>query len=138
MFRTGGSYFNEIPSLLMAITLSALLTRASGAGPYLINAQQPDFRNRPGYIRDHFAHIETLPFDGLTISTTTGNAIMSGEARSYAEIATDFAPLNGLSFTRLKHNFALVNVDRPADFFGDWEVTIENFRKWNCSIRCHD
>src|SRR5205823_233330 len=70
----------------------------------------------------------SLPFDGLTISTTTGSAIMNGDVRTYAAIASDFAPLNGLSFTRVKHNFALLNVDRPADFFGDWTVTIENFR----------
>jgi hypothetical protein len=128
MFRAGRFYFCKIQTLFVAITLGVLLTKASGAGPYLINAQQSGFWNRPEYIRDHFAHIETLPFDGLTISTTAGSAIMSGETRSYAEIASDFAPLNGLSFTRMKHNFALVNVDRPADFFGDWAVTIENFR----------
>jgi Bacterial Ig domain len=128
MFRAGRFYFCKIQTLFVAITLGVLLTKASDAGPYLINAQQANFRVRPEYIRDHFAHIETLPFDGLTISTTTGSAIMSGETRSYAEIASDFAPLNGLSFTRMKHNFALVNVDRPADFFGDWAVTIENFR----------
>jgi hypothetical protein len=111
---------HQSPVAIVAITLGVLLARASGAGPYLINAQQSDFRNRPEYIRDHLAYIETLPFDGLTFSTTTGSAIMSGGARSYAAIASDFAPLNGLTFTRMRHNFVLVNVDRPADFFSDW------------------
>jgi Bacterial Ig domain len=121
-------YLGNVAPLFLAIMLANFLTRASDAGPYLINAQQSGFRSRPEYIRDHFAHIETLPFDGLTISTTTGSAIMSGQVRSYAVIASEFAPLNGLPFARMKHNFALINVDRPADFFGDWTVTIENFR----------
>jgi hypothetical protein len=121
-------YLGNVTPLFLAIMLGTFLTRACDAGPYLINAQQSGFQSRPEYIRDHFAHIETLPFDGLTISTTTGSAIMRGQVRSYAEIASDFAPLNGLPFGRMKHNFALINVDRPADFFGDWTVTIENFR----------
>lgn len=110
MFRLG-----KIEPLFVAITLGTLLTTASGAGPYLINAQQADCR--PEYIRDHFAHIETLPFDGLTISTTTGSEIMSGDIRTHAQIASDFAPLNGLFFRRVKHNFALANVDRFRRFF---------------------
>lgn len=114
--------------LLAACTLSAILPAATGAGPLLINAQQADFRMRPEYVREHFAHIDSLPFDGMAINTATGSVLMSGTPRSYAEIARDFAPLNGLVFTRMTHNFALVNVDRPADFFGDWAATIENFR----------
>ena len=109
----------------------ALLTAGcatAAAGALLINAQQATFRTRPEYVREHFAHIETLPFDGLVLSTATGSVLMSGAARSYAQMASDFAPLGGLTFTRMTHNFALVNVDRPADFFGDWSVTIENFR----------
>ena len=109
----------------------ALLTAGcatADAGPLVINAQQASFRMRPEYVREHFAHIETLPFDGLVLSTVSGRVLMNGTARSYAQIAGDFAPLGGLAFTRMTHNFALVNVDRPADFFGDWSVTVENFR----------
>ena len=114
---------------LMIMPLALLAAVAScTAAPLLINAQQADYRTRPEYVRDHFAHIETLPFDGLAITTATGSAIMNGTARSYAQISSDFAPLNGLVFTRMRHNFAVVNVDRPADFFGDWSVTVENFR----------
>jgi len=116
------------PAFLMALALLAAGCATMKAGPLLINAQQASFRTRPEYVREHFAHIETLPFDGLVLSTATGRALMSGTARSYAQIDGDFAPLGGLAFTRMKHNFALVNVDRPADFFGDWSVTIENFR----------
>ena len=80
----------------------------SVAAPFLINAQQADFRNRPEYVRDHFAHIESLPFDGMTITSNSGAALMNGSARNYAEVARDFAPLDGLPFTRMRHNFAHV------------------------------
>ncbi len=119
-------FFHTFKGALFA--LLALGCAAADAGPLVINAQQATFRTRPEYVREHFAHIETLPFDGLVLSTVTGSVLMSGTARSYAQIAGDFAPLGGLAFTRMKHNFALVNVDRPADFFGDWSVTVENFR----------
>ncbi|MCE9609384.1 MAG: hypothetical protein K8R23_04060 [Chthoniobacter sp.] len=119
---------NALTPLLAVIALLAGL--ASGiAAPLLISAQQASYRTRPEYLRDHFAHIETLPFDGLAISTATGSVLMSGTVRSAADMADDFAPLNGLAFTRMRHNFALVNVDRPADFFGDWSGTVENFRQ---------
>ncbi len=113
--------------MIMPLALQAAVA-SCGAAPLLINAQQADYRTRPEYVRDHFAHIETLPFDGLAITTATGSALMNGAARSYVEMSGDFAPLNGLVFTRMRHNFAVVNVDRPADFFGDWSVTVENFR----------
>lgn len=116
-------------SLLLATVVLLALLVSGNAAPLLINAQQASYRTRPEYVRDHFAHIDTLPFDGLAMTTATGSAIMNGTARSSAEMAGDFAPLNGLVFTRMKHHFALVNVDRPADFFGDWSVTVENFRR---------
>ena len=114
--------------LFRTFLAACALAATADAGPLLINAQQASFRTRPEFVRDHFAHIETLPFDGMALSTTTGAVLMKGTPRSYAEISGDFAPLNGLVFTRMTHNFALVLVDRPADFFGDWSTTIENFR----------
>ncbi len=117
---------SKIARVLLA--LLALLPGAGGASPLLINAQQATFRTSPEYIRDHFAHIDALPFDGMVISTATSRRVMSDQVRTYAQMSADFAPLDGLPFTRMKHNLALVNVDRPADFFGDWSVAIENFR----------
>jgi len=116
------------PKLLRILLAAWVLTFTAEARPRLINTQQASFRSRPEFVRDHFAHIETLPFDGLALSTTTGAVLMKGTPRTYAEISADFAPLNGLVFTRMTHNFAIVFVDRPADFFGDWSATIENFR----------
>jgi hypothetical protein len=115
-------------NLLRTLAAAGALTAAAVAGPLLINVQQASFATRPEFVRDHFLHIETLPFDGMALSTTTGAVLMKGAPRSYAEISADFAPLHGLAFTRMTHNFALVFVDRPADFFGDWSTTIENFR----------
>ena len=101
---------------------------ASRGGPYLINAQQNSLHNQPAYIRDHFAHIDSLPFDGMTINTPETTMVMKNTVRTYQQMSNDFAPLNGLTFTKVKYNFATVSVDRPADFFDDWSVAIENFR----------
>ena len=119
--------FKNTLRVLLAIAFIAM-ARTARAAPFLINAQQADYRSQPEYVREHIAHIESLPFDGMTFTSRSGTGLMNGTARSYPEIAEDFAALNGLTFTRMKHNYAHVNVDRPADFFGDWSVTIENFR----------
>src|SRR5688572_14512059 len=114
------------PLLLLALFV---VFRATGVeAAYLINAQQGSYQNEPRFIRDRFEYVESLPFDGMTISTETGRNLMNGVPRKLAQMSLDFGPLNGLAFKRLKHNFALVNVRRPADFFDDWSVTIENFR----------
>ena len=115
--------------LLIKTLLFVLLVCHANAIPYLLNAQQPNSKTQPQYIRDHYSQIESLTvFDGMVISSETGWNLMNGTARSYTQISNDFAPLVGLTFTRMKHNFAFVTVDRPADFFDDWSVTIENFR----------
>lgn len=107
----------------------ALVFSTANAGPLLINAQQRTFRTEPNHIRNNFQWINSWThFDGMTISTPNTTWIMNGTPRSQAEFAADFAPLEGLVFDRLKHNFVLVGVDRTADFFDDWSVTVHNFR----------
>ncbi len=113
----------------LVLAFAVLVANGANAAAYLIHAQQPSYQTEPRYIRDHFAYIDSLPFDGMTIATGTGRLLMNGTARTYAQMALDFGPLSGLRFRRLKHNFAVVNVRRPADFFDDWSVTIENFRR---------
>jgi hypothetical protein len=127
----------DISRTALALLLLALTVAHSAAGAWLINAQQADFRSRPEFIRDHFAHIETLPFDGLVVSTRAGSRVMSGAPLSPDEIAREFSPLNGLAFTRMQHRFAWVNVDRPADFFGDWSPTAANFRAFAKALKAH-
>ena len=121
---------------LLAVALFVTVFTTSAVGSrLLINAQQADFRSSPSYVRDHFAHIETLPFDGLVLTTVSGSNLMNGNPRSAAEMAREFAPVRGLPFAQMKHNFAWVNVDRPADFYGDWSVTIQNFRTFARVLR---
>ncbi len=108
--------------------LLGLLMQAH-AGPLLINAQQPNDKTRPQYIRDHFDHINAWPaFDGMVVRTNAGWNLMNGAAQTYSAISSEFAPLVGLNFSRMKNNFAIVPVNRPADFFDNWAVTLENFR----------
>ncbi len=116
--------------LLIKSLFFVLLVCNAKAIPYLLNAQQPNAKTQPQYIRDHFSQIQSLTvFDGMVISSDTGWNLMNGTARSYTQISNDFSPLVGLTFTRMKHNLAFITVDRPADFFDDWSVTIENFRQ---------
>jgi len=101
----------------------------AGAAPLLINAQQPNDNSTPQHIRDNYAYIESLkPLDGMVVRTPSGWNLMNGQALTYTQIAADFAPMDGLVFTRMKNNFAIVPVDRPADFFDSWATTIQNFR----------
>ena len=89
---------------LSILAAAALLASGCGAwarAPWLLNAQQPSFATRPEYIRDHFHHIDTLPFDGMVIGSETASAIMDGTARSEDRMTLDFAPLNGLAFQRM-------------------------------------
>ena len=124
---------NPIPTLLGLLTSGLFstitLAQSSSAPPYLINAQQPNSQTKPDYIRTNFNHINSLkPFDGMVINSDSGWVLMNGSSRSYSQIASEFSPLNGLVFNKLKHNFAFVTVDKGVDFFADWTVIIENFR----------
>ena len=127
-------------SFLQLSLLLGVLSCSARAESLLLSLQQRDLRlpdgsvvqNYPAYVYERRAYIDTLPFDGIAIHSSTGGAtglgVMSGAAISYATITNEWAPLRGVSFTRVTHNFAVVNVGRPADFFGDWSTTIRNFR----------
>ena len=115
--------------LLMQTVIASLMACLAQATPYLINAQQRTYRTQPQYIRDNFAWINSWThFDGMAISTNNTLWIMDGNPRSEAQFAADLAPLDGLNFTYMKHNFVLIEVDRTADFFDNWSVTINNVR----------
>lgn len=88
----------------------------------------------PGFIKDNLAYLESLPFDGvavymrrpdLTDNVTTW--VMSDQVMGYDRIAAVLAPVKGLPFKKLLHNFAAVISRTPADFFADWGVVIKNF-----------
>ncbi|MDQ3623260.1 MAG: Ig-like domain-containing protein, partial [Verrucomicrobiota bacterium] len=126
------------PIFAAVAVLATALPAAAPAqeGPYLISLQQRELRradgssvgNYPGYVAANRAYIDTLPFDGVAIHTPTGRTLMGGPLIGYNTIYNDWAPLSGVTWQRMKHNFAIVNVDRPADFFDDWTATIENYR----------
>lgn len=104
--------------------------QAANKSSFLILTPQStaDSRTYPQSIKDNLNYLETLPFDGVAVDTFTGWTLMNGTARSYNEIAADFAPLKDVEFKKFKHNFAKVYVTRPADLFDDWSVTIANFK----------
>ena len=60
---------------------------------------------------------------------------MNGALHSTATLTNEWAPLKGVTWTRMKHNFAVVNVDRPNDFFDDWTATIQSFQNLALVLR---
>jgi hypothetical protein len=72
--------------------------------------------------------IDALPFNGIAFHSVSGISLMNGALHSTAEFANEWAPLRGVTWTRMKHNFALVHVTRPNDFFDDWTNTIQSFQ----------
>ena len=52
---------HSVKMLVITTSIALLAAVATGtAAPLLINAQQADYRTRPEYIRDHFAHIGSV------------------------------------------------------------------------------
>ena len=94
-----------------------------------------EIRAWPSYIATRVAHIETLPFDGIAIHNPIGTELMNGSLHSVASIANEWAPLKGVTWTRMQHNFAVVHVKRPADFFDDWTNTIQSFQNLAIVLR---
>src|SRR5579862_2983015 len=88
----------------------------------------------PAFIRDHQAFLDSQPFQGMVAylrddatgqNATTG--IMGQGMVSPSTLAGILAPLQGLSFTNLVDNFALVQGSTPPDFFDDWSQVVANF-----------
>lgn len=90
----------------------------------------------PAFIATNRAYLDTLPFDGLVVYlrtppryTNVTASVMSYKNKlvSYETIMAVMAPMRGLAFNRLKHNYVLTLTSKPADFFDDWSVCITNF-----------
>ncbi|MBI4566678.1 MAG: hypothetical protein HY716_18530 [Planctomycetes bacterium] len=88
----------------------------------------------PDYIQANLTFLESQPFNGLvtylrnpsmTVNATA--SVMTNTPISHESIASILAPLQNLSFTRLRHNFAYVLGSSPPDFFDDWSTVILNF-----------
>jgi hypothetical protein len=139
----------DMPTLRIVkhLTLILLVMAASAlpalAQPRLILLTQSNLRNPdgsevrvyPSYIKTKVSVIETLPFDGIAFHSPSGRTLMDGTLHSTATLANEWAPLKGVQWTRMKHNFAVVNVDRPNDFFDDWSATIQSFQNLAVALR---
>jgi hypothetical protein len=88
----------------------------------------------PALLRERRAFLETLPFDGVAVYVRTPDlslnvtaAVLGREAVPYASMARALAPLRGVEFRNLRHNFAAVVGGTPPDFFDDWTPVVRNF-----------
>lgn len=88
----------------------------------------------PTFIRNNRQYLETLPFDGIAVYMRTPDGAdnitldaMTNKPLGYLAIARVLAPIKGVQFTNLTHNFAAVLSGRPPDFFNDWTQIIRNF-----------
>ena len=97
-------------------------------GSLLKKADGTDIRNYPAYIKDNVAVIDALPFNGIGFHFPSGYYLMNGTLYSSATLSNEWAPLKGVTWKRATNNFAVVNVDRPNDFFDDWTATIQSFQ----------
>lgn len=120
----------------LVLFLSAVSALSAATEPQLILLQQSalrdangnEIRDYPAYIRTKAAWIDTLPFNGIAFHFPSGYSLMDGTLYSTATLSNEWAPLKGVTWTRMKNNFAVVNVDRPNDFFDDWTPTIQSFQ----------
>jgi hypothetical protein len=72
--------------------------------------------------------MEQMPFDGLTVAMPSlGSQVQRQSPVSYEQFKQALAPMAGIHFTRLKHNFVMVYNTPGGDFFGDWSVPTQNF-----------
>src|SRR3954469_7510730 len=69
----------------------------------------------PQILRAHLDYMETRPFDGVALRNKSGWALMDGEAVTFESMQDEVASLADLKCKRLKHNFAMVYRNRPAD-----------------------
>lgn len=96
----------------------------------------------PHYVVTNKTFLESQPFDGIvfylanaSLSTKLSSQVMVNTPHTYAEYYAILSELNGVQFTRLKHNYVLVLSNKATDFFNDWSVPIQNFANLAAAIR---
>lgn len=116
---------------------------AGHAMPKLILHEQPfvDHAATPAEIAANIAHIDALPFDGITISPDIRLGLMSITPISYADIYDELEVLDGL-FTNLTDNYLQLQINKPydplnpasstGDLFDDlsWGIVAQNFKNY--------
>lgn len=88
--------------------------------------------------RDRFAAMEATldAYDGLFLALpASGARILTSEAVPASTIAQDLAPLASLAPVRLRHNFAVVPMQRSFDVFDDPATLLENVRRLAVAAR---
>ncbi len=102
------------------------------AGKKLVLHQRDPIAVTPAQLRDRLANMEAAldAFDGVFLRLpNTTNAVTKPASVSAATIAADLEPLYALRPSRLKHNFAVVSVQRDLDAFDDWTPVLANFSR---------
>ena len=106
--------------------------------PFIISLQQDTLIsqngkrvfNYPAYVAERYSYIDTLPFDGIAIHSHNGLTLMDGAEHSYSNISEEWKPMQTFKFKNVIHNFAVINVDSPNDFFDDWSPTLMSFKNF--------
>lgn len=115
-------------AILFSIALAPLDVLAAAK---LILLQQRVLYNNPDGIKQNWAYIDTLPFNGIVINDNNhSNNLMDGNLHSYDALAASFAPVKGIAWNRMKYNFGRVNIGNPPDFFDDWTNVIESYKNF--------
>jgi hypothetical protein len=95
----------------------------------LILHQQPyDGGNTIEALLANADYINTLPFDGVSITSDLAWNMMKGEAISYDDFYSELSPLGAV--LKLEHNFVIARIENPGDVFDDaaWAITVDNWR----------
>jgi len=70
--------------------------------------------------------LESMPFDGTTVSIPASGTLMLGVPVGYEEMRRALAPMKG-AFSRFTQNFVVIHTRRPPDVFDDWTTEIANW-----------
>ena len=75
------------------------------------------------------AYMDSMPFDGVAFASTVGWKLMEASySPTYTAMASELGHMRGVVTNRLKHNFVVVNANKPCDFFSDWGPTVTKFQ----------
>ena len=84
---------------------------------------------RTQFITQNEAHIDTLPFDGITVNIPAGWSAMSpGSCITRADLITWLEPLR--AFNQGRANWLTIEVDDPGDVFNTaaWARVVQNWK----------
>jgi hypothetical protein len=106
--------------------------------PRVILHQWGPSRARPSILMKNLDELEDRldGIDGLYLFLDKSSfAVMSRKPLDREELRAELLPVRNTKPNRLKHNFAIVYNDRPADLFDDWSIPIANWRAFAAECR---